>query len=300
MPSSASNTEVGFIGLGVMGKSMARNLLKAGFSLTVHNRSQGKVDELVGAGAKDGGSPAGVAKVCDVIFMCLPDTPDVDKILFGENGVVEGISEGAVIVDCSTISATETQVFAAKLKEKGVDMVDSPVSGGPGGAEKGTLSCMLGGDADVIKRVQPMLDAIGEKFVHAGPTGAGQLVKSCNQLVISATMMGVSEAVALCKKLDIDPNAMRDALLGGSAQSFVLQNHGKRLIDGTLDPGFRAELMLKDMKLAMNTGRDAGVFVPTTALAVQMLTALCQTGRNGLDSAALGLVFQEMSGVKDA
>ena len=155
---------------------------------------------------------------------------------------------------------------------------------------------MLGGDADVIARVQPMLDAIGEKFVHAGPTGAGQLVKSCNQLVISATMMGVSEAVALCKKLNIDPNAMRDALLGGSAQSFVLQNHGKRLIDETLDPGFRAELMLKDMKLAMNTGRDAGVFVPATALAVQMLTALCQTGRNGLDSAALGLVFQEMSG----
>lgn len=296
MSSSTTSTEVGFIGLGVMGKSMARNLLKAGFPLTVHNRSQGKVDELVAEGAKDGGTPAGVAGACDVIFMCLPDTPDVEKILFGENGVVEGLKEGAVIVDCSTISATETQAFAAKLEAMGVAMVDSPVSGGPGGAEKGTLSCMLGGDVDVIARVQPMLNAIGEKFVHAGPTGAGQLVKSCNQLVISATMMGVSEAVALCRKLGIDPNAMRDALLGGSANSFVLQNHGKRLIDGTLDPGFRAELMLKDMKLAMNTGRDAGVFVPATALAVQMLTALCQTGRNGLDSAALGLVFQELSG----
>lgn len=294
--SSSNSNEVGFIGLGVMGKSMARNLLKAGFPLTVHNRSQGKVDELVAGGARDGGSPAGVAKACGIIFMCLPDTPDVEKILFGENGVIEGVSAGAVVIDCSSISATETQTFAAKLAEKGVDMIDSPVSGGPGGAEKGTLSCMLGGDADVIARVQPMLDAIGEKFVHAGPCGAGQLVKSCNQLVISATMMGVSEAVALCRKLKIDPNAMRDALLGGSAQSFVLQNHGKRLIDGTLDPGFRAELMLKDMKLAMNTGRDAGVFVPATALAVQMLTALCQTGRNGLDSAALGLVFQEMSG----
>ena len=296
MPSSNNTTEVGFIGLGVMGKSMARNILKAGFALTVHNRSQGKVDELVGEGAKDGGSPAGVAKACDIIFMCLPDTPDVEKILFGDNGLFDVVREGTVIVDCSTISATETQAFAAKLAEKGVSMIDCPVSGGPGGAEKGTLSCMLGGDADVIAQVQPMLDAIGEKFVHAGPCGAGQLVKSCNQLVISATMMGVSEAVALCRKLNIDPNAMRDALLGGSAQSFVLQNHGKRLIDGTLDPGFRAELMLKDMKLAMNTGRDAGVFVPATALAVQMFTALCQTGRNGLDSAALGLVFQEMSG----
>jgi len=296
VPSTARNTEVGFIGLGVMGKSMACNLLKAGFPLTVHNRSQGKVEELVREGARDGGSPAGVAKTCDVIFMCLPDTPDVDRILFGDNGVMAGISDGAVVVDCSTISATETQAFAAKLAEKGVSMVDCPVSGGPGGAEKGTLSCMLGGDAEVIARVQPMLNAIGEKFVHAGPSGAGQLVKSCNQLVISTTMMGVSEAVALCRKLKIDPNAMRDALLGGSANSFVLQNHGKRLIDKTLDPGFRAELMLKDMKLAMNTGRDAGVFVPATALAVQMLTALCETGRNDLDSAALGLVFQEMSG----
>lgn len=289
-------TEVGFIGLGVMGMSMARNLLAAGFPLTVHNRSRGKVDELVAAGARDGGSPAGVAGAAEVVFLCLPDTPDVDLILFGEDGVAEGIRAGSVLVDCSTISATETQAFAARLAEQGVAMIDSPVSGGPAGAAKGTLSCMLGGDADVIARVQPMLDAIGEKFVHVGPCGAGQLVKSCNQLVISSTLMGVSEAVALCRKLDVDPNAMRDALLGGSANSFVLQNHAKRLIDGTLDPGFRAELMLKDIKLAVNTGRDAGAFMPATALAAQLLTALCQTGRNGLDSAALGLLIQDLSG----
>jgi len=298
MTSKTSDTAVGFVGLGVMGKSMARNLLAAGFPLTVHNRSQGKVDELVAEGAKDGGSPAGVARAAKVVFLCLPDTPDVELILFGENGVAEGLSEGSVVIDCSTISATETQAFAARLAELGVAMIDSPVSGGPGGAEKGTLSCMLGGDAEVIARVQPMLNAIGEKFVHVGPSGAGQLVKSCNQLVISATLMGVSEAVALCRKLEVDPNAMREALMGGSANSFVLQNHAKRLIDETLDPGFRAELMLKDMKLALNTGRDAGAFLPATALATQMLTALCQTGRNDRDSAALGLLVQELSGCR--
>lgn len=296
MTSSSTDIQVGFIGLGVMGKSMARNLLAAGFPLTVHNRSSGKVQELVKEGAKDGGSAAGVARAAEVVFLCLPDTPDVERTLFGEDGVAEGIREGSVVIDCSSISATETQGFAARLAERGVAMVDSPVSGGPAGAAKGTLSCMLGGDAEVIARVQPMLDAIGEKFVHVGPNGAGQLVKSCNQMVISATLMGVSEAVALCRKLDVDPNAMREALMGGSANSFVMQNHAKRLIDRTLEPGFRAELMLKDMKLAVGTGRDAGAFMPATALATQLLTALCQTGRNGMDSAALGLLIQDLSG----
>lgn len=298
MTTANADVPVGFIGLGVMGKSMARNLLSAGFKLTVFNRSPAKADELAAAGAHKAQSPAAVAQAANVIFLCLPDTPDVERVLFGEHGVAESVRAGSVVVDCSTISATATRDFAARLAEKGVDMVDCPVSGGPGGAEKGTLSCMLGGDAAVIERVKPMLEAIGEKFVHAGSTGAGQLVKSCNQLVICATLMGVSEAVALCKRMGVDPNAMREALLGGSAASFVLQNHGKRLIDRKLDPGFRAELMLKDMKLALGTGRDAEVFAPTTALATQMLTALCKTGRNGLDSAALGLLFQELSGVE--
>lgn len=294
MTSSNAETPVGFIGLGVMGKSMARNLLAAGFPLTIHNRSQPKIDELVAEGARDGGSPAGVARSASVVFLCLPDTPDVERVLFGEDGVAEGVAAGSVVVDCSTISATATQDFAERLAEKGVAMIDSPVSGGPQGAVSGKLSCMLGGEADIIQRVKPMLEVIGEKFVHAGPSGAGQLVKSCNQLVIAATLMGVSEAVALCLRMGIDPNAMREALLGGAANSFVLQNHGKRLIDRTLEPGFRAELMLKDVKLALGTGRDAGAIMPATALATQMFTQLCETGRNGLDSAALGLLLQEL------
>lgn len=296
MTSSDAETSVGFIGLGVMGKAMARNLLAAKFPLTVHNRSRGKVEELMAEGAADGSSPAGVARAAKVVFLCLPDTPDVERILFGEDGVIESAAEGSVVIDCSTISATATQEFAARLAERGIAMIDSPVSGGPKGAQDGTLSCMLGGDSEVIARVMPMLEAIGGKFVHVGPSGAGQLAKSCNQLVIATTLMGVSEAVALCLRMGIDPDAMRDALLGGSANSFVLQNHAKRLIDRKLEPGFRAELMLKDMKLALDTGRDAGAFVPATALATQMLTALCQTGRSGLDSAALGLLFQELSG----
>lgn len=299
MTVSPGSTPIGFIGLGVMGKAMARNILKAGFALNVHNRSQGKVEELVAEGAKNGNSPAGVAASSEIVFTCLPDTPDVEYILFGPDGIVEGAKPGTVIIDCSTISAVSTVEFAGKLKDQGIDMVDSPVSGGPKGAIDGTLSCMLGGDAAVIDRVRPVMEAIGKTFVHIGGAGAGQVVKSCNQLVICATMLGMSEATALAMKMDVDPAKMRDALVGGAADSFVLQNHCKRLHDGNLEPGFRAALMLKDMKLAMTVGKDAGVFMPTTGLATQMLTALCESGRDGMDSAAVGLVFQELSGLED-
>lgn len=299
MTVSPGSTPIGFIGLGVMGKAMARNILEAGFALSVHNRSQGKVEELVAEGAKNGNSPAGVAASSEIVFTCLPDTPDVEHILFGPDGIVEGAKPGTVVIDCSTISAVSTVEFAGKLKDQGIDMVDSPVSGGPKGAIDGTLSCMLGGDAAVIDRVRPVMEAIGKTFVHIGGAGAGQVVKSCNQLVICATMLGMSEATALAMKMDVDPAKMRDALVGGAANSFVMQNHCKRLHDGNLDPGFRAALMLKDMKLAMTVGKDAGVFMPTTGLATQMLTALCESGRDGMDSAAVGLVFQELSGLKD-
>ena len=298
MNASPATTPVGFVGLGIMGKAMAANLLKAGFKVTVFNRTAAKAKELVDAGATLAESPAAVAAVSEIVFTCVPDTPDVENVLFGAEGIAEGAKAGLTVIDCSTISATATIEFAAKLKERGIDMIDSPVSGGPKGAIDGTLSCMLGGDAAVVERCMPALEAIGKTFVHIGPTGAGQITKSCNQLVISATMMAMSEAVALCKKQGIDPEKMRLALCGGAARSFVMENHCKRLIAETLDPGFRAALMLKDMKLAMTVGRDSGVFMPSTALAVQMLTALCETDRAGMDSAAVGLVFQELSGVR--
>jgi 2-hydroxy-3-oxopropionate reductase len=295
----AKGTPLGFIGLGVMGAAMARNLMKAGFPVTVHNRSRGKVDELVRDGARDGGSPAGVARASDVVLICVPDTPDVERVLFGEDGVMQGVKRDAIVIDCSTISATATVEFARRLNERGVQMLDSPVSGGPKGAQDGTLSCMIGGDAAVVARCMPVFQAIGKTFTHVGASGAGQTCKSCNQMAIVGTLMAVSEAFALARKMGIDPYKVREALLGGSAQSFVLANQGKRLLDRTLNPGFRAELMLKDIKLAVSAGRDTGTFMPVAALGAQMFAALCNSGRDGLDNAALGLLFEEMSGIKN-
>ena len=293
-----AKTPIGFIGLGIMGGAMAKNLLKAGFRVTVHNRSRGKVDDLVKSGAQDGGSPAGVARASEIVLLCVPDTPDVEKVIFGDDGVIHGISRDSVVIDCSTISATATVDFSARLREKGVHMIDSPISGGPKGAIDGTLSCMIGGDAAVVERCMPVFKAIGKTFTHIGASGAGQLCKSCNQLVNTATMMGVAEAFALAKKMNIDPYKVRDALLGGTAKSFVLENHGKRLLDGTLAPGFRSNLMLKDIKLALGAGVACGSYMPVTALGAQMLAALCATGRAELDNAAMGLLFEDLSGIK--
>jgi 2-hydroxy-3-oxopropionate reductase len=290
--------KVGFVGLGVMGKSMARNIIKAGFPLTVHSRSRGPVDEVVAAGARDGASPAGVAAASEIVCLCVPDTPDVETVLFGAQGIASAMTRGGVVIDCSTISPTATVDFARRLKERGLHMLDVPVSGGPKGALDGTLSCMIGGDAEIVARCMPVLQAIGKSFTHAGANGAGQACKACNQLLIAGTVMALSEALALARKLGIDPYKAREAMLGGSAQSFVLQNHGKRLLDGTLQPGFRADFLLKDIKLAQGAGRDVAAFMPVTALASQLFTALCNTGRGGLDSAALGLMFEELSGIK--
>jgi len=282
----------------MMGAAMARNLVKAGFRVTVHNRSRGKVEELVREGAADGGSPAGVAKASQVVMLCVPDTLDVERVLFGNDGVIRELQRDAVVIDCSTISAATTVEFARKIEAQGAHLLDSPVSGGPKGAQDGTLTCMIGGDAGVVERCMPVFRAIGKTFTHVGASGAGQACKSCNQMLIVGTLMAMSEALALAKKMGIDPYQVREALLGGAAQSFVLQNHGKRLLDGTLEPGFRANLMLKDIKLAQGAGRDAGAFMPVTALGLQMFSALCATGREGLDLAALGLLFEELSGIK--
>jgi 2-hydroxy-3-oxopropionate reductase len=293
-----TNTPVGFIGLGIMGAAMAKNLLKAGFKVSVHNRSRGKVDQLVAAGATDGGSPAGVARASEVVLLCVPDTPDVEKVLFGDDGVINGLRRDTVVIDCSTISATATVDFAKRVSDTGAHMIDSPISGGPKGAIDGTLSCMIGGDAEIVERCMPVFKAIGKTFTHIGAAGAGQLCKSCNQLVNTATMMGVAEAFALAKKMNIDPYKVRDALLGGTAKSFVLENHGKRLLDGTLAPGFRSNLMLKDIKLALGAGVACGSYMPVTALGAQMLAALCATGRAELDNASMGLLFEDLSGIK--
>lgn len=298
MSEISTATPIGFVGLGVMGKSMARNLIKAGFKLVLHNRSRAAVDELVGDGGIAAASPADLAARAEIICLCLPDTPDVEAVLFGEKGVASAVKAGSVVIDFSTISAQATAGFAARLKQAGVAMLDSPVSGGPGGARDATLSCMIGGEAETLARCMPVFRAVGKTHTHIGASGAGQLCKSCNQLVMASTAMAACEALTLAKKAGIDPYKVREALLGGSAQSFVMQNHAKRFLDGTLAPGFRGALLLKDLRLATAATKNTGSFAPVAALTEQLFTALCNSGRDGMDSAAIGLLFEELSGIR--
>ena len=285
---------LGFIGLGVMGRPMAQNLLKAGYPVLIYSRHPEKAADLVQAGARPVESPAAMARNAEIIFLCLPDTPDVEAVLFGPHGIIHEARAGLVVVDCSTISARATRDFSVRLKSLGVELVDCPVSGGAKGAEAGTLAGMIGGESATVERVLPVLQAIGKKFVHAGPAGSGQVVKACNQLVIAATLLGISEAVALARNFGVDPETMRTALAGGAADSFVLQNHARRLITGALAPGFRARLMLKDLQLAAQLAEESGTSSNVTQLAVQQFKRLCETNRGDLDSAAVGLLAQEV------
>jgi len=294
MSASSNAGTVGFIGLGVMGKPMAANLLKAGHTLAVYDIDPAKMNALTAAGARDGGSAAGVGGQADVVVISAPDTADVEAILFGPRGVITAAKPGTVVVDCSSISATATRDFAARLAAKGIAMVDAPVSGGAKGAEDGTLSMMIGGEAKAVDKVRPILECMGKTLKHIGPVGAGQVAKTCNQLVIAGTMLACAEMVALCRKMDIDPAAVREALLGGGARSFVLENHAQRMIEGKFAPGFRARLMLKDMKLAAGVGASVGGFMPLTALVAQMMQALCNSGRADLDHSSLGALVQDL------
>lgn len=298
MTEISTATPVGFIGLGVMGKSMARNLIKDGFKVALYNRSRAAVDELVKEGGVAAASPAEVATRAEIICICVPDTPDVEAVLFGAGGAAAAAKPGSVVIDFSTISAPATVEFAGRLEQAGVAMLDSPVSGGPAGARDAALSCMIGGDAATLARCMPVFRAVGKTFTHIGGSGAGQLCKSCNQLVVVGTVMAACEALTLAKKSGIDPYKVRDALLGGSAQSFVLQNHAKRFLDGQLAPGFRVTLMQKDLRLAAAAAQSAESFAPVAGLAAQLLAALCNTGRAGMDNAAMGLLYEELSGIK--
>jgi 2-hydroxy-3-oxopropionate reductase len=297
MDQIAPPARVAFIGLGVMGAAMAANIAKAGFALTVSSRTRTKAAALESAGAAWAESPADAAKGAAAIGICVPDTADVEAVLFGAGGLAGGVAPGTVVVDFSTISAVAAAGFARRLAEEtGAVLLDSPVSGGPAGARQGTLTCMVGGDADAFARAQPFFEAVGKTLTHLGPPGAGQVCKSANQLLVAATMQAVAEAMALGRKAGLDGEAMRNALLGGSARSFVLENHAKRMLAQDFVPGFRAELMRKDLRLALAAMRDHGVFAPATANAAQMLEALVNSGRGGLDSASLGMLVAELSG----
>jgi 2-hydroxy-3-oxopropionate reductase len=289
---------VGFIGLGVMGKPMAKHLIAAGHRLTVYNRSRGAVDELVAAGATAAASPAEVARASSVVITMLPDTPDVERVLTAADGVLSGLQPGAIVIDMSSISPVATERLATLVAGKGGSMLDAPVSGGEIGALNAQLSIMVGGDEKAFARVKPILAAMGnpEKIIHIGRSGAGQICKICNQVAIGGALAGVSEAFALAKKAGVDAARVRQALLGGFAASRVLEVHGERMLVDNYKPGFRARLYQKDMRLANEAAAANGVSMPANAVVAQLLNALVASGGGDLDYAALGTVLFKLAG----
>ena len=288
---------IGFIGLGVMGKPMAKHLIAAGHRLVVHNRSRPAVDELVAAGATAAGSPAEVARSSTIVITMLPDTADVEQVLAGSDGVLSTLQKGAVVVDMSSISPVVTERLAALVAEKGGSMLDAPVSGGEIGAINAALSIMIGGDEAAVTRVRPVLEKMGnpEKIIHIGRSGAGQICKICNQVAIGGALAGVSEAFALAKKAGVDAARVRQALLGGFAASRVLEVHGERMLTDNYKPGFRTKLYQKDLRIANEAALANAVAMPATAVITQLVNSLVAKGGGELDYAALATVLFDMA-----
>jgi 2-hydroxy-3-oxopropionate reductase len=266
---------------------MARRLLGAGVPLTVHSRSPRPVDELVAAGAVAGGSPGEVARASDIVITMLPDTPDVELVVLGEDGVASDAAAGALVIDMSTIDPEPTREMAEALRSRGVWMLDAPVSGGERGAIDGTLSIMVGGPDEAFDRAVPILEAMGGNIVHVGPSGAGQVTKACNQLVVAATIEAVAEALVLAERSGVDAGKVRQALLGGFAGSKILEVHGQRMLDRAFEPGFRARLHRKDARIVLAAAEAAGASVPSFRSVAAQLDLLVDAGRGDLDHAAL-------------
>lgn len=290
---------IGLIGLGIMGKPMAQNLLKAGYPLVVHDIVRPFVQEVVAAGAGDGGSAKAVTEASDIVITMLPDSPQVHEVVFGADGVLEGARKGQVFVDMSTISPlTSRQVFDA-MAAKGVPALDAPVSGGQKGAIEATLSIMVGGPRAAFDRVLPVFQAMGKNIVHIGDEpGAGQVTKACNQIVVGITIMAVAEALTLAKKAGVDPAKVREALLGGFAQSRILDLHGQRMLDHNFQPGFRIRLHQKDLGIALAIGKTYGVPLFNTALVHEVLTALVAQGHQDLDHSGIARFVEGLSGLE--
>jgi 2-hydroxy-3-oxopropionate reductase len=290
---------VGFIGLGLMGRPMAKNLLKAGYPLVVHSRSPAPVDELVGMGAKRAVSPADVAEQAPRIFTMVPDSPDVERVLEGPDGVFSTIQRGTIIIDTSTIAPAVARRLADRARSLGATMLDAPVSGGDIGAINGTLSVMVGGDADAFAAVKPLLDVVGnpERVVRIGDSGAGQICKVCNQMVIGGTLAVVAEAYALARRAGVDASKVREALLGGFAASRVLEVHGQRLLTGNFKPGFKMDLFDKDLRIMAATLSANQTPAPVSAVVQQLVHAAMAAGMGKEDNSAMGRVILEMAGL---
>jgi 2-hydroxy-3-oxopropionate reductase len=278
---------IGFIGLGIMGKPMAHNLLAAGYPVTVHSRSAGPVDELVGAGASRADGPAATAAASDVTITMLPDTADVEAVLTGGDGVLAGASAGSLVVDMSSIDPEPPRAMASAFDAVGVSMLDAPVSGGERGAIDGTLSIMVGGADDAFARAAPIFDTLGSNVVHVGESGAGQVCKACNQLVVAATIEAVAEALLLAKRSDVDAGKVREALLGGFAGSKILEVHGLRMLEETFDPGFRIRLHRKDARIVEEAARASATPIPSFSIVTEQLQKAVDAGDGDRDHSAL-------------
>jgi 3-hydroxyisobutyrate dehydrogenase len=290
--------KIGFIGLGIMGQGMARNLLKAGFDLTVWNRTASKADDLAVAGAKVAAGPADLAARCDVILICVSDTPDVQQVILGEGGIIEGIRPGSLVIDHSTISPQVTREIAARLAEKGAYMLDAPISGGSEGAAKGTLSLMVGGPVDQFERVMPYLQAEGKTITHVGDHGAGQMAKLVNQILVVVTQLGVSEALLFAQAGGLDLEKTLDAVKGGAAGSWMLSNRGPQMLRRDWQPGFTIDLQQKDLRLVLEAADELGVPALGTSLVFNLYRTLQARGLGGEGNHALVKALEQLAGVE--
>lgn len=293
-----ASVRVGYIGLGLMGKSISRNILNGGFPLVVHNRSQAAVKELVAEGAQKADSPAQVAAQVDIVFTNLPDTPDVEQVALGEKGIIEGTHPGLIFVDNSTIKPAAARRISAVLTGKGVKCLDAPVSGGDVGARQGTLAIMVGGPVEALDQVRPVFAAMGKTITHVGDSGAGQIAKAANQIMVAAQMVAMGELMIFAKKSGADPQKVVEAIKGGAAQCWTLDIKPPRLFSGNRSPGFKAYMQAKDMNIIMETAREYGIPLPAAAVNTQLFNAMLEMGMGSLDNSAVIGVIEALANQK--
>ena len=291
------NKKVGYIGLGLMGKSIARNIMKAGFTVVVHNRSRGAVAELVAEGAIEAHSAKEVAEQVDIVFTNLPDSPDVEFVALGEDGVITGAHPGLIFVDNSTIKPASARYIAVELAKKGVRSLDAPVSGGDIGARDGTLTIMVGGPEDALEEVRPVFEAMGKSITHVGEAGAGQIAKGANQIMVAAQMVAMAELLIFAQKAGADPKKVVQAIRGGAAQCWTLDVKPPRLFAGNRNPGFKARMQAKDIQIVLETAREYGIPLPSAAVDAQLYTAMLQLGLQDADNSAVVAIIEKLAGV---
>jgi 2-hydroxy-3-oxopropionate reductase len=287
---------IGVIGLGIMGKPMALNLLKAGYPVVVFNRSRPAMQELAAAGATLADSPRAIAQQSDVVITMVPDSPDVEMIVMGRDGLLDSVRPGMLFVDMSTIAPTTARKVYETLQTRGVDALDAPVSGGDIGAQQGTLSIMVGGDTAAFQRALPILQVLGKNIIHIGVAGAGQVAKACNQIVVALTLQAVAEALTFAQKSGVDAAKVREALLGGFAQSRILDIHGQRMLEGNFQPGFKLNLHRKDMNIVLQTGRELNLPLPGSAQITTLMDVLLAQGKGELDDSVLISLYEMLAG----